>query len=177
MVILPLTAHAQQAPPAAVTLQFNVSAFDLKGNLLPNNPEKVAATVKVYLSQGSDNTRNLRSLNAASFYDANRPPRGLIYAGTFNIGNDGAPQTVKLPAQANPDSENVITLVFNRPNSTLITAVVSYVPVLTEEVNGKRQFVAKQEHTLKVVVPEAVDPCVRVGCSTVKKRKCFLGLK
>jgi hypothetical protein len=166
-VMLTPTALSQQASQPEVTVEFKLSAFDLKGKLLhppAENPE---------------NTRKLHSLSAGAFSGNNPEKLGLIRIGSFYIGDVDAPKKIKLPPNADPNSENVLTLAFNRADNSLITAVVSYIPVLTEDVNGKKHFVANQEHTLKVVVPEAkaVEPCARVAFSTVKKRNCFLRLK
>ncbi|MGV2340796.1 MAG UNVERIFIED_CONTAM: hypothetical protein LVR18_44705 [Planctomycetaceae bacterium] len=181
-VILTPTALSQQASQPVVTVEFKLSAFDLKGKLLQppaGNPAKGSAMVTVYWSQGSDNTKILQSLSASAFTRKNPKDLGLISVGSFNIGDGDASKKITLPRSADPNAENVLTLAFNRADNTLITAVVSYIPVLTEDVNGKKQFVANQEHTLKVVVPEAkaVEPCARAACSTVKKRNCFLRLK
>jgi hypothetical protein len=181
-VMLTPTALSQQASQPEVTVEFKLSAFDLKGKLLQppaENPEKGSAMVTVYWSQDRGNTRKLHSLSAGAFSGNNPEKLGLIRIGSFYIGDVDAPKKIKLPPNADPNSENVLTLAFNRADNSLITAVVSYIPVLTEDVNGKKHFVANQEHTLKVVVPEAkaVEPCARVAFSTVKKRNCFLRLK
>lgn len=168
----------------SISVKFDVQAFSLQGDLTHESSDKqeceVRAVVLVGTAASEAGTRNIISkilsttssdalnvplipnLNWAALSDSqnNRNVEGLY----LDTKQSKASFFVKL--EADPNENVMIVLVFNRKgNRSRFTAVVPYIPVKRQVVNGQKVFVPDQKHALDVTVPKYEPaPCPPVVC-------------